>query len=339
MTRVLLTGIAGFIGSHVAEHLQANTDWEIVGLASFRHRGDSERFESLDPKRFTIHYAELRSDLSPVLIDRIGRVDYVLNLASESHVDRSIADPRPFVENNVSLALTMLEYARLARPKVFIQVSTDEVYGPALAGQNHAEWDPIIPSNPYSASKVAQEALATAYWRTYGVPVVITNNMNVIGERQDREKIVPKAIRAIIRGEPVPIHADAQGNPGSRFYLHARNIADAWLWLLTNTTPEMYPHAGRPSRWNIVGQEELDNLTLVRMIGDILGTEPKVEFIDFHHARPGHDRRYALDGSKIHAAGWRPPVNLRDSLHKTVWWAVQHPEWLGLTGADVAHLL
>ncbi|MCC6619499.1 MAG: GDP-mannose 4,6-dehydratase [Chloroflexi bacterium] len=336
--RVLLTGIAGFIGSHVVEHLQANTDWEIIGLASFRHRGDSERTESFDPDRVTIHYADLRGDLSPTLVSRIGPVDYILNLAAESHVDRSITEPRPFIENNVSAAITMLEYARIAKPRAFIQVSTDEVYGPAAPGQYHAEWEPIIPSNPYSASKVAQEAIATSYWRTFGVPVVITNNMNVIGERQDTEKIVPKAIRSIITGEPVPIHADASGNPGSRFYLHARNIADAWLWLLTNTAPEMYPHVGRPSRWNIVGEEELDNLTLVRMIGDVLGTEPKVELVDFHNARPGHDRRYALDGRKIHEAGWRPPVNLRDSLAKTVWWSVANPEWLGLTDADVRHL-
>lgn len=330
MTRILLTGIAGFIGSHVAEHLQANTDWEIVGIASFRHRGDSERFASLDPERVTVHYADLRSDLSSILVKRIGPIDYILNLAAESHVDRSIEDPRPFIENNVSAAITMLEYARLAKPRMFIQVSTDEVYGPAATGEYHPEWDAIIPSNPYSASKAAQEAIAVSYWRTYGVPVVVTNNMNVIGERQDTEKIVPKAIRSILCGEPVPIHADSHGNPGSRFYLHARNIADAWLWLMQNTAADMYPHASRPSRWNIVGLEELDNLTLVRMIGEILGIEPRVELVDFHGVRPGHDRRYALDGQKIHEAGWSQPMNLHDSLRKTVEWSVAHPEWLGL---------
>lgn len=326
--RVLLTGIAGFIGSHVTEHFQANTDWEIVGLASFRHRGDSERTESFDPDRVTIHYADLRGDLSPTLISRIGPVDYILNLAAESHVDRSITDPRPFIENNVSAAITMLEYARIAKPRAFIQVSTDEVYGPAATGQNHAEWSPILPSNPYSASKAAQEAIAVSYWRTYGVPVVITNTMNAIGERQDVEKIVPKAIRSILRGEPMPVHADADGNPGSRFYLHARNIADAWLWLLNHTAPEMYPHAAQPSRWNIVGEEEIDNLTLVQMIGEIIGVEPQVELVDFHGVRPGHDRRYALDGRKLREAGWSQPVNLRDSLRRTVEWSLAHPEWL-----------
>jgi dTDP-glucose 4,6-dehydratase len=334
MTRVLLTGIAGFVGHHVAEHIQATTDWHIVGLASFRHRGDSERFEALDPKRLELHYADLRSDLSERLLDRIGRVEYVINAAAESHVDRSIDDPRPFVENNVSAALTMLEYARIAKPDVFLQVSTDEVYGPAYEGEAHAEWDPIIPSNPYSASKAAQEAIAVSYWRTYGVPVVITNNMNVIGERQDTEKIVPKAIRAIIRGEPVPIHADADNRPGSRFYLHARNVADAWLWLLRNTTPQVFPEHGRPSRWNVLGEEEIDNLSLVQLIGEYLGIEPQVRFVNFHQARPGHDRRYALDGAKLYDAGWRPPVNLRESLRKVVQWSVDHPEWLGLTPAD-----
>ena len=336
--KVLLTGIAGFIGSHIVEHLQANTDWQIIGLASFRHRGDSLRTEAFDPARVSIYHADLTADLSPRLVDRIGPVDYIINAAAESHVDRSISEPRPFVENNVSLVISMLEYARVVQPKVFLQVSTDEVYGPAASGQHHAEWDPIIPSNPYSASKVAQEAIAISYWRTYGVPVVITNNMNVVGERQDTEKIVPKAIRAIVKGEPVPIHADASGVPGSRFYLHARNVADAWLWLLRNTAPDMFPEHDRPSRWNVVGEEELDNLTLVSILGDILGIQPTVRFIDFHNARPGHDRRYALDGSKIHEAGWVPPVSLRDSLRRTVLWSIRHPEWLGLQPADVQHL-
>jgi dTDP-glucose 4,6-dehydratase len=223
--RVLLTGIAGFIGSHVAEHIAATRpEWEVVGLASFRHRGDPLRIDSM-PARYEIHHADLASPLSHRLIDRIGHIDVIINMASESHVDRSIEDPVPFVENNVSLALSMLEYARIVRPQLFVQISTDEVYGPAMDGELHREWSKILPSNPYSASKAAQEAIAFSYWRTYGVPVLITNTMNNFGERQDREKMIPMCISRIATGKTVTIHG-SPGNIGSRFYLHARNHAD-----------------------------------------------------------------------------------------------------------------
>ena len=339
--RILITGGCGFVGHHLVEHLLQSTGHELVVMDSLTYAGRTDRLTDMtgyDPDRVDLVWHDLRAPIWAHLDDRIGHVDAVLHLASESHVDRSITDPVPFVHNNVDATLTMLEWARTRKLSHFVQVSTDEVYGPAAEDQSHAEWSPIIPSNPYSASKAAQEALGIAYWRTYDVPVVITNNMNVIGERQDCEKIVPKAIRALILNEPVPIHADANNIPGSRFYLHARNIADAWRWLLENTRPDMYPERQRPSRWNIVGDEELDNLELVNIIGGILGIEPKVKFIDFHQARPGHDRRYALDGSKIRSAGWKPPVELRESLRRTVWWSVNHPEWLGLRREDVQHL-
>ena len=173
MKRILITGSAGFIGTHTVEHFIANTDWEIIGIDSFRHRGDSLRVNQ-DPTRYKIYTHDLTTPISDRLIRKIGDIDYIINMASESHVDRSITDPVDFCENNIKLALTMLEYAREAKPKIFIQISTDEVYGAALNGMNHKEWSTILPSNPYSASKAAQEALAISYWRTYGVPIVIT---------------------------------------------------------------------------------------------------------------------------------------------------------------------
>ena len=321
--RLLLTGIAGFIGSHIVEHVQANTDWEIVGLASFRHRGDSLRTESFDWDRVTIHRADLTADISHRLAERIGPVDYIVNAAADSHVDRSIEEPRPFIENNVSLAITMLEYARLVKPKAFVQVSTDEVYGPA-EDVLHAEWSPIIPSNPYSASKAAQEAIAISYWRTFDVPVVLTNTMNNFGERQDAEKYIPQVIGRVQRGEVVTVHG-TPNNIGSRFYLHARNHADALLHLLDE--PTRYP-APCPDRYNVVGEVEVDNLTLAQTIADILGKPLRYELVDFHAARPGHDRRYALDGAKLRAMGWTPPLSFHDSLERTIRWTLDHAEWL-----------
>jgi dTDP-glucose 4,6-dehydratase len=324
---VLLTGIAGFAGSHIVEHLQANTDWQIIGLASFRHRGDALRTDPFDPSRTTILHADLTAPISDRLAERIGDIDLIINAAAESHVDRSISDPRPFIENNVAVAITMLEYARLARPRAFLQVSTDEVYGPAPAHYRSREWDAIVPSNPYAASKAAQEAIAISYWRTYGVPVVLTNTMNLIGERQDREKYVPSLIADIHAGRTVTVHG-TPGNIGSRFYLHARNHADALLFL-SGRSPTMWDgEVGRPDRYNVVGEQEVDNLTLALLVADLLGRPLRYDLLDFHAARSGHDRRYALDGTKIADLGWTPPLSFNASLETTVAWTLRNPEWL-----------
>ncbi len=330
MTRVLVTGSAGFIGSHFVEHVLCNTDWDVVGLDSFRHRGDPCRVDHLDPSRYSVFTADLSAPLGR-LLGRIGYVDYCVNFASESHVDRSITDPVPFVQNNVNIALNMLEWARVAKPKVFIQVSTDEVYGPAT-DVDHTEWSTTLPSNPYSASKAAQEAIAISYWRTYGVPVVITNTMNNFGERQDAEKFIPLCIQKIANGETVPIHTGLDGQPGSRFYLHARNHADACLYLLDyyeNHHLAQFPQGfDRPARYNVVGDTEMDNERLCELIGRMMNKPAITERVDFHSSRPGHDPRYALDGSKLERLGWTPPVPFLASLQKTVDWTLEHSEWL-----------
>jgi dTDP-glucose 4,6-dehydratase len=256
-------------------------------------------------------------------------------VASLSHVDDSIADPVAFTRNNVDIALSVLEYAREAAPAHLIWVSTDEVYGPAVAGQAHPEWAPVLPSNPYSASKAAQEAIAIAYWRTYGIPVTITNTMNLIGERCGPEKYLPTLIRKINRGEKVTVHG-RRGNIGSRYYLHARNQADALLYILRNLPPAMFPahaapgsrEASRPDRFNIVGPDRISNLQLAQMVADILGKQLRYELEDFHATRPGHDPHYGLDGSKLTVLGWKPPIPFRESLAKTVQWTVTHPEWM-----------
>jgi dTDP-glucose 4,6-dehydratase len=247
-------------------------------------------------------------------------------------VDRSIAAPAPFIEDNVRLMTTVLEYAAAVGAEKVLQMSTDEVYGPAPGAYAHREWDPLLPSNPYSASKAAQEAVCIAYWRTYGVPVVITNTMNIIGEVQDPEKFVPKTLRALLRGERPTVHVSPEGASGSRFYLHARNLADAWLHLLRTHTPARYPDTDRPSRFHIVGEREVYNLEMVQLIAKSAGlpvlTEDQMNRVDFHSSRPGHDLRYALDGAKLAATGWKAPVPLEASLEKTVRWTLDHPEWL-----------
>jgi dTDP-glucose 4,6-dehydratase len=197
-----------------------------------------------------------------------------------------------------------------------------------------------MPSNPYSASKAAQEAMAFTYWRTYGVPIVITNTMNIVGEMQDPEKFVPKTLRALLCGEAPTVHVSPDGQPGSRFYLHARNLADAWLWLARNHQPQQYAEGwDRPSRFHIVGEREVDNIEMVRLLAVAAGLPvPAMNLVDFHSSRPGHDLRYALDGSKLADAGWTPPLGLEASLARTVEWTLAHPEWLGLTSKEVSRV-
>jgi dTDP-glucose 4,6-dehydratase len=331
--RVLLTGASGFFGSHLLRHLMVNTDWEFVCPCSWEHKGTPERVENaingLDKSRVTVITHDLTAKFTDITKKRIGKIDYILNIASNSHVDRSIDYPGEFVIGNTLLAYNMLELARELKPELFLQFSTDEVYGVAPEGINHPEWASIIPSNPYSASKACQEAIAISYWRTYNVPVVITNTMNLFGETQDAEKYTARLIKKIVNDETVTVHGSI-GNIGSRFYLHARNGADAVLHIIKNLKPTLYNEGESllPDRYNIVGDVEMDNLELAKLVAKILGKELKYELVDFHKGRPGHDRRYALDGSKLKATGWQAPMEFEASLKKSIEWTLNNPKWL-----------
>ena len=329
MKRILIAGSHGFVGNHLTRYILDNTDWEVVGLDSFRHAGDPLR--NHDDPRYTVFCHDLNAPIGERTVKLIGRVNYIINLASCSDVDLSIKDPIVVWENNTRLIGNILEYAHTQQFRdleAFIQCSTDEVFGPAEAGYFHKEWDTICPSNPYSASKAAQEALCIAYWRTYNLPLIITNCMNMVGETQEPTKFIPKIIRAVAKGEPVVIH----GTPtsvGSRMYLDAKNLADAWLFLLRRVRPVGYSGGEqKPSRYNIVGQEEITNLDLARLVADIMGKKPMFRYEDFHLTRPGHDRRYALDGTKIAELGWKHPIPFDETLRRVVQWSIDNPMWL-----------
>jgi dTDP-glucose 4,6-dehydratase len=326
--RVIVAGSHGFIGRYVTRALAAD-GWAVTGLHKNGYADQPKR-----PDHDGL--ASIVCDLATTLPRPIG-CDAIVNLAAESHVDKSIADPVPFIQNNLMCALRMLELARLVGPKMFIQVSTDEVFGPAPPGVFYQEWDRQIPSSPYAASKSMQEMAAISYWRTYRVPVVIVRLMNNFGVGQNDEKMVPKTVRCIKEGKPVPVHAEqallADGTevgwvPGSRTWLHASNTADAIRFILANVRPIMYPgnhpisdalsDSDRPLAFNVSGDIEIDNADLVRRAGVILGLPAHIKYVDFHSSRPGHDRRYALGGEALRQRGWVPPTSFEDSFRETV---------------------
>jgi len=326
---ILIPGACGFIGSHLVEHVLANTDWRITVLDALTYAGDPARlYEAgkFDRSRVRILWHDLSAPIMDSLARRIGDVDFIINMASNSHIDASIADPVPFVKNNINIALHMLDYARrLPMLRTFIQISTDEVYGSVNAGEVVSEWAPTNPSNPYSASKAAMVCLAISFWRTYGVPLIIVDPMNNFGERQDREKFVPKCVRAIASGEEVVLHGTPD-NIGSRYYLHARNTSDAILFLLQRPVSR-YPKTDRPDRYNIVGDKRVDNLEMANRIASIMERPLRYRFDHSPRSRPGHDLHYGLDGSKLAALGWKPPVDFDNSLERTVKWMLKNHEW------------
>lgn len=336
MKTVLITGAGGAIGCHVLRKVLKETEWRIIATDSFKHKGEGDRIATVLHERAAwwarvdVVTHDLCAPFTERMIKQLGKIDYIINLASLSDVFLSVEEPAPFIENNVKLMLTMLELARVIKPEIFIQFSTDEVYGPIDKNSSgHDEWDVILPSNPYSASKAAQEAIAISYWRSYGVPLVITNTMNNFGEMQGATKFPAMVQKRIMRGEQVTIHTADNGEVGSRCYIHSENTADAVLFILRKLKP--YAHKpGKvdwPDRFNIVG-EQLTNLELAMKIAEIMGKAMDYSFINFHSANPGHDLHYGLNGEKLERLGWKAPISLEEGLKRTIEWTKDNPQWL-----------
>jgi dTDP-glucose 4,6-dehydratase len=326
MNKVLITGGCGFIGHHLVEHLLKNTEDQLVILDRLNYA--SNGFDRLrDIKAFKedrVHLlaADFTLPIEMGLKSEIGEVDYIVHMGAETHVDNSIVNPEPFIRSNIIGTMNLLQFARsLKSLKKMIYFSTDEVFGPAPEGVAYKEWDRYDSTNPYSASKAAGEELCLAWANTYKVPVVITHTMNVFGERQHQEKFIPKCIKSILNGEKILIHSNpSKTKAGSRFWIHARNVASAVSFLMEN--------GGIRDKYNVVGEREVDNLEMASLIAKIIGEPLHYEMVDFHSSRPGHDLRYALDGTKLKEMGFELPVNFIESLTRTVNWFMENPRWL-----------
>lgn len=341
--RLLVTGGAGFIAHHVIDHFLKTTDWEIISLDRLDYSGNLNRLHnliSLHPKnvqkRVRIVWHDLKSEISDLTANFLGKVDIIMHLAASSHVDRSISNPMEFVMDNTVGTVNLLNYARkLPDLERFIYFSTDEVFGPAPNGILYKERDRYNSTNPYSASKAAGEEFCVAFENTYGIPIYITHTMNVFGERQHPEKYIPMCIRKVRDGDTVTIHSDPTKTiPGSRFYIHARDVAEAMHFLLHMNDSQKAIVAQRDyggakcPKFNVVGKEEIDNLSLARAIAEAQGRELKYEMIDFHSSRPGHDLRYGLDGDFMRQLGWEPKLSLRERIQEVVEWSLKNDEWI-----------
>ncbi len=326
---ILITGGAGFVGHHNVEHLLKNTDWQVVVLDSLNYAGNMNRITDIKeftPERVKFVWHDLQAPISETTHKLMGNFDYCVHFAAESHVDRSLEDSIPFVKSNVLGTANLVEYLKHYQPRCrTIIFSTDEVFGPAPKGVYYKEDDRFKPSNPYSAAKAGEEMIAYSFAHAFGLPISVVRSMNIIGERQHPEKFVPKVIKAVLNGEKVILHGKSKEDLSSRCWIHARNVADGIMFLLNKAEREQFYH--------IVGEErtvlDMANWICQEIKGRDLKDE-EISFIDYHAARPGHDKRYALSGEKLAKMGWKPPVDLEESLKKTAHWTLKHQRWLHL---------
>jgi dTDP-glucose 4,6-dehydratase len=333
----LVTGGAGFIGSNLVRHLLwADASLRIVNLDALTYAGSTMNLEDIpDPSRHTFVHGDIGDSALVERLLREHRVDTIVHLAAETHVDRSILGPAPFVQTNVVGTFTLLEAARafwigerafpLDRVR-FHHVSTDEVYGSlAPLDPPSVEDQAYRPTSPYAASKASADHLVRAYHRTYGLPVTLSICSNNYGPRQFPEKLIPVAVLNAAAGKAIPIYGDGQQ---LRDWVHVQDHCEAIALILRRGHPGETYHIG--------GRSPSTNLALIQQLCALLDEQrphsphrPHAHLIAFVSDRPAHDRRYDLDVSKIEAAlGWRPRESLHSGLAKTTDWYLGHQEWV-----------
>ena len=338
--RILITGGAGFIGHHFIWYLLNNTNWDIVSLDRLDFSGNLNRINEIlnsttkqNNKRVKIVFHDLKAEINSMIENELGQFDYIVHMAASSHVDRSITDPLSFVYDNVVGTCNILNFARKQKQlKKFVYFSTDEVFGPAPKKIKYKEMDRYNSTSPYSASKAGGQELAVAFANTYKMPMIITHTMNVFGERQHPEKFIPLCVNNILKNKIIEVHSDSKKkNPGSRHYIHADDVASGCHFLLNNDLENKHGKdfgGAKLIKFNLVGPTETNNLDVVKIIAKVLGKKPKFKLVDFHSSRPGHDLRYALDGSLLKNAGWAPKFSFKERIEQVVNWTIANKQWL-----------
>jgi dTDP-glucose 4,6-dehydratase len=312
--RILVTGGAGFIGSHVVRRLIQGGRHSVVNLDALKYSGNLENLTDLGGHP---HYTFVQGDICDQAVVqailREHRIEGIINCAAETHVDRSILDPGAFARTDVVGTGILLEEARQAGIGRFLQVSTDEVYGSVEQGSSKEE-DRLEPRSPYSASKAGGELLVMSYWTTYRFPVLVTRGSNTYGPNQYPEKFIPLFVTNAIDGEPLPLYGDGKNcRDWLSVYDHAAGIE------------HVFDHGEPGTIYNLGGGNERENVTVAEQIVTALGRSRSL--IRFVQDRPGHDRRYSIDCSRLHALGWKPTVPFEEGLKQTVDWYRSHEHW------------
>lgn len=304
--KILVTGAAGFAGSHIVDEILRATDADVIGLDSLTYAGHMENLPSPTESRFKFIYHDFRAPLPQRMLEGIGPVDFIIHNGAETHVKTAFENPELFFQSNAVGTMNMLEAARILRPVLFVYVSTDEVFG--QSSEPKYEQDALNPSNPYSASKAAGEMLTKAYTKSFRVPGIITRTMNMYGPRQDVEKFIPLCLDRMSRGLDIDIHCNGNGEVGSRQWLHVTDQASALLFLLRHgTAGEIYHIAGeRKTNLEVLGA--LHN-EYQKLKGSSTGM-----LVNAYDLWPGHDLHYCINDDKIRKMGWSPRLTFEQGI-------------------------
>ncbi len=312
---ILVTGGCGFIGSNFVRHMLSSSGHRIVNIDKLTYAGNLENLKDLeDHERYTFMRGDIGqgSDLERAFEKG---VDWVINFAAESHVDRSIIDPDSFVKTNIVGTYRLLEEARKRGVERFLQVSTDEVYGSLGQTGKFREDTPLAPNSPYSASKASADMLASAYHKTFGLPIMITRCSNNYGPYQFPEKLIPLLISNALEERDLPIYGDGLN---VRDWIHVEDHCAALAMVLEKGVPG--------NIYNVGAENERTNIEIVRLILDIVGKPASL--IKYVKDRPGHDRRYAIDNTKIaRDLGFKPSVDFATGMEETVKWYMEMRPW------------
>ena len=313
--KILVTGGCGFIGSNFIRFLLENTDHEVVNLDALTYAGNRENLKEYeDNSRYTFIHGRIED--RKLVKEIVEDVDYVVNFAAETHVDRSILEPSPFLTTNIMGTQVLLEACRNTAVKRFVHISTDEVYGSLETDEGKFTEDlPLLPNSPYSASKASADLLVRAYFVTYGLPVIIVRPSNNYGPYQFPEKFIPLAITNLLEDKPIPIYGDG------------RNIRD-WLFVedCARGVYEVLRKGREGEVYNLGGESERRNIEVTKVILEAMGKDES--YLRFVPDRPGHDYRYALDNTKIKKeVGWKPQVSFEEGIKRTIEWYRRNGWW------------
>ncbi len=311
--RLLITGGAGFIGSNFIRHILTKyPDYKIINLDKLTYAGNPENLRAVEKNK---NYAFIKGDINDTkLVEKIlTSCDILINFAASTHVDRSIKDASDFIRANIQGTYSLLEAARHKKLKLFLQISTDEVYGSILEGKSR-EKDPLEPNSPYSASKASADHLVRSYHITYKLPTIITRSSNNFGPYQYPEKAIPLFVTNLLEEKKIPLYGDG---------LNCRD----WIFVLDNCRAiDTVMHKGKTGEiYNIATESEIPNILLVKKILSL--TRKPASLIKYVPDRPGHDRRYALNCAKLRNLGWQKEFKLGPALKITIDWYKNNQSW------------